>query len=591
MSEAYEDSFLYRLRHSAAHVMAQAVLEKFPEGQIAIGPAIADGFYYDFDLPRPLTPDDLVEIEARMREIIAEKHPFEHREVGEADAREIFAGQVYKQELIDGLAAGGEDEYGAKIEGAADLSIYRHGDFVDLCRGPHVKNTSQINPDALKLLNVAGAYWRGDEDKPMLQRVYGTAWQTAEELEGYLWKLEEAKRRDHRRLGRELDLYSVSEEVGAGLILWHPKGAMVRLLAEQFSQQAHLEAGYDWVFSPHIGKADLWVRSGHLDFYQENMYAPMDIEGQAYYAKPMNCPFHIEIYKSQTRSYRDLPLRFAEYGTVYRYERSGVLHGLLRVRGFTQDDAHHFVQPERMPEEIDFVVNFCLYILRSFGFKDFNAYLSTRPEKYVGELAQWEAATEALRAALERAGLPYRVDEGGGVFYGPKIDLKIEDALGREWQCSTIQFDFNLPERFDLEYVGQDGQPHQPYMIHRALLGSMERFFGVLVEHYGGAFPVWLAPVQATLIPIADRHADYCRQVAGQLKAAGLRVEVDDSSDRMGNKIRKAQEQKVPYMLVVGDREVESGQVAIRLRSGEDLKGKPVEEFIAMARKAIDEKE
>jgi threonyl-tRNA synthetase len=590
MSEEHKDSFLHRLRHSAAHVMAQAVLEKFPEGQIAIGPPIADGFYYDFDLPRPLTPDDLVEIEARMREIITEKHPFEYREVGEAEAREIFAGQVYKQELIDGLAAGGEDEYGERVAGPVTISIYRHGDFVDLCRGPHVENTAQINPDAIKLLSVAGAYWRGDENRPMLQRVYGTAWQTDEELGKYLWKVEEARRRDHRRLGRELDLYSVSDEVGAGLILWHPKGAMVRLLAEQFSQQAHLEAGYDWVFSPHIGKADLWGRSGHLDFYQENMYAPMDIEGQAYYAKPMNCPFHIEIYKSQTRSYRDLPLRYAEHGTVYRYERSGVLHGLLRVRGFTQDDAHHFVQPERMPEEIDFVVNFCLYILRSFGFKDFNAYLSTRPEKYVGEPAQWEAATEALRAALERAGLPYRVDEGGGVFYGPKIDLKIEDALGREWQCSTIQFDFNLPERFDLEFVGQDGQPHRPYMIHRALLGSMERFFGVLVEHYGGAFPIWLAPVQATLIPIADRHMDYSRQVAGQLKAAGLRVEVDDSSDRMANKIRKAQEQKVPYMLVVGDREVESGQVAIRLRSGEDLKGKPVEEFIAMARQAIEEK-
>jgi threonyl-tRNA synthetase len=461
---------------------------------------------------------------------------------------------------------------------------------VDLCRGPHVDNTTQINPAAVKLLNVAGAYWRGDEKKPMLQRIYGTVWETAEELEQYLWRLEEARRRDHRRVGRELDHYSVSDEVGAGLILWHPKGAMVRLLAEEFSQKAHLEAGYEWVFSPHIGKADLWQRSGHLDFYQENMYAPMDIEGQAFYAKPMNCPFHIEIYRSQTRSYRDLPIRYAEYGTVYRYERSGVLHGLMRVRGFTQDDAHHFVQPERMPEEIDFVVNFCLYILRSFGFEDFQAYLSTMPERHVGHPSQWEAATEALRSALERAGLQYQVDEGGGAFYGPKIDLNLKDALGREWQCSTIQFDFNLPERFDLEFIGHDGQAHRPYMIHRALMGSVERFFGVLVEHYGGAFPVWLAPVQAVFIPIADRHGAYCKQKADQLKAAGLRVEIDDGSDRMGNKIRKAQEQKIPYMLIVGDREVESGQVAVRLRSGEDLKGKPVDEFIAMARKAIDEK-
>ena len=590
MSEEYKNSFLYRLRHSAAHVMAQAVLEKFPEGQIAIGPPIADGFYYDFDLPRPLTPEDLEEIEARMREIIREGHPFEYQEVSEQEARRIFANQVYKQELIDGLVSGGEDEYGEKIEGPVKLSIYRDGDFVDLCRGPHVENTSQINPDAIKLLNVAGAYWRGDERNPMLQRIYGTAWETPEQLEQYLWRLEEARRRDHRRLGHELDLYSVSDEVGAGLILWHPKGAMVRVIAEDFVRQEHLKAGYQWVFSPHIGKADLWERSGHLDFYRESMYAPMDIEGQEFFVKPMNCPFHIHIYKSRMRSYRDLPLRLAEFGTVYRYERSGVLHGLMRVRGFTQDDAHHFVQPDKMPAEIDFVVNFCLYILRSFGFQDFQAYLSTMPEKYVGEPAQWEAATEALRAALERAELPYKVDEGGGAFYGPKIDLKIKDALGREWQCSTIQFDFNLSERFDLEYIGPDGQPHRPYMIHRALLGSLERFFGVLIEHYGGAFPVWLAPVQAVLIPIADRHADYCFDVAQKLKDVGLRVEVDDGSDRMANKIRKAQEQKIPYMLIVGDREVKSGQVSVRLRSGEDLKGKPVDEFIALAQQAIKDK-
>jgi threonyl-tRNA synthetase len=592
MSEEHheEEEFLHRLRHSAAHVMAQAVLEKFPDGQIAIGPPIENGFYYDFDLPRPLTPEDLEQIEARMREIVSEDHPFEYREVSEEEARRLFENQKYKQELIDGLVSGGEDEYGEKAEGGVTLSVYRHDGFVDLCRGPHVQNTQQINPDAIKLLNVAGAYWRGDENRPMLQRIYGTAWETAEELERYLWQLEEARRRDHRRLGRDLDLFSVSEEVGPGLVLWHPKGAMVRILAEDFSRQEHLRAGYEWVFSPHIGKADLWQRSGHLDFYKENMYAPMDIEGQAYYAKPMNCPFHIQIYKSQTRSYRELPVRYAEFGTVYRYERSGVLHGLMRVRGFTQDDAHHFVQPERMPEEIDFVLNFCLHILRSFGFQDFKAYLSTMPAHHVGEPERWEAATEALREALQRAGLEYDVDEGGGAFYGPKIDLNLRDALGREWQCSTIQFDFNLAERFDLEYVGDDGLPHRPYMIHRALMGSVERFFGVLVEHYGGAFPVWLAPVQAVLIPIADRHADYCRDVAADLKRAGLRVEVDDSSDRMRNKIRKAQEQKVPYMLIVGDREVESGQVSVRLRSGEDLKGKPVDEFVAMVRQAVEER-
>ena len=590
MSEEYKNSFLYRLRHSAAHVMAQAVLEKFPEAQIAIGPPIADGFYYDFDLPRPLTPEDLEEFEARMREIIAEGNPFEYREVGEAEARQVFGDQVYKQELIDGLVAGGVDEYGEKDEGPAVLSIYRDGDFVDLCRGPHVENTSQINPDAIKLLSVAGAYWRGDENKPMLQRIYGTAWQTADELEQYLWKMEEAKRRDHRRLGRELDLYSVNEEIGAGLVLWHPNGAKIRQITEDYWRQEHYKGGYDIVVSPHIGKADLWQTSGHLDFYQESMYAPLDIDGVKYYLKPMNCPFHVLMYKSSTRSYRDLPLRWAELGTVYRYERSGVLHGLMRVRGFTQDDAHIFCTPEQIEDEILRVLRFSINLLRAFGFSEYDIMLSTRPEKYIGEPERWEQAQASLRRALEIEELDYEVDEGGGAFYGPKIDIKIKDALGRSWQCTTIQFDFNLSERFDMTYVGEDGREHRPYMVHRALLGSLERFFGVLIEHYGGAFPVWLSPVQAVLIPIADRHVEYCQQVADQLKAAGLRVEVDDSSDRMRNKIRKAQGQKVPYMLVVGDREVESEQVAVRLRSGEDLKGKPVDEFIAMAHKAIEEK-
>jgi threonyl-tRNA synthetase len=590
--ERYEDSKLYKIRHSAAHIMAQAVMEMFPgEARIAIGPPIENGFYYDFDLPRSLTPEDLEHIEKRMREIIAEDNPFVREEVSAEQARAQFADQPYKIELIEGLEKGGFDEYGNPLAEKPVISFYRDGPFVDLCRGPHVESTGQINPDAIKLLNVAGAYWRGDEKNAMLQRIYGTAWQTADELEQYLWRLEEAKKRDHRRLGKELDLFSVSEEVGAGLILWHPKGAMIRVLVEDFSRQAHLNNGYEWVFSPHIGRSHLWETSGHLGFYKENMYSPMDIEGEDYYAKPMNCPFHIQIYKSHMRSYRDLPRRYAEYGTVYRYERSGVLHGLTRVRGFTQDDAHIFCRPDQVEDEISRALEFSLYILRSFGLSDFKAYLSTRPEKYVGEPADWDKATEALRRAVEAHAIPYEVDEGGGAFYGPKIDLKVNDALGREWQLSTIQFDFNLPARFGLEYVGEDGKPHQPYMVHRALLGSMERFFGVLIEHYAGAFPVWLSPVQAAIIPIADRHVAYAKDVQKQLKAAGIRSEVDESSERMQAKIRSAQLQKIPYMLIIGDKEQAAGAVAVRLRSGEDLKAKPLAEFIAMARAAIDQKE
>jgi threonyl-tRNA synthetase len=423
----------------------------------------------------------------------------------------------------------------------------------------------------------------------MLQRIYGTAWQTADELEEYLWKLDEARKRDHRRLGRELDLFSVSEEIGPGLILWHPHGGKVRKLAEDFCRAEHEKGGYEFVFSPHIGKSHLWETSGHLDWYRENMYSPLDIEGQQYYLKPMNCPFHIQIYKSRIRSYRDLPLRFAEWGTVYRYERSGVLHGLMRVRGFTQDDAHLFCRPDQMPEEIDRVLQFSLNVLRAFGFKDFQAYLSTRnPAKAAGTPEQWEAPTEALRNALDRAGIDYQVDEGEATFYGPKIDIKVRDALGREWQLSTIQFDFTLPERFEMVFVGEDGQEHRPYMIHRALMGSMERFMGVLIEHYAGAFPVWLAPVQAILIPIADRHVEYARQVAQELKQAGMRVEVDDRGERMNAKIRDAQNQKIPYMLVVGDREAEQGAVAVRLRSEENLGAMPVADFLARARQDIE---
>jgi threonyl-tRNA synthetase len=588
--ESYEASALYSIRHSVAHIMAQAVMELFPgEAKIAIGPPIEDGFYYDFDLPRPLTPEDLEGIEQRMREIISGDHPFERRVLSADEAREMFADQPYKIELIDGLEQGGADEYGEPIEESPEISIYTSDTFNDLCRGPHVERTSQVNPDAIKLLNVAGAYWRGDENRPMLQRIYGTAWTTADELEQYLWRLEEARKRDHRRLGRELDLFSVSDDVGPGLILWHPKGGMVRKLAEDYARQEHEKGGYDFVYSPHIGKAHLWEISGHLNWYQENMYAPLDIEGQQYFLKPMNCPFHVEIFKNRTRSYRDLPLRFAEWGTVYRYERSGVLHGLMRVRGFTQDDAHLFCRPDQMPEEIDRVLQFSLNLLRAFGFEDFQAYLSTRnPDKAAGTAEQWEAPTEALRAALERAAVPYQIDEGEAVFYGPKIDIKVRDALGREWQLTTIQFDFTLPERFDLSYVGEDGQEHRPYMIHRALVGSMERFMGVLIEHHAGAFPVWLAPVQAVLIPIADRHLTYANEAAARLKEAGLRVEVDDRSERMNAKIRDAQLQKVPYMLVVGDKEARAGAVAVRLRSGEDLGAMSESSFLALAREDIE---
>jgi len=588
--EEYQNSELYRIRHSSAHVMAQAVLELIPEAKYSIGPPIQDGFYYDFDLPRTLTPEDLVTIEKRMREIISGKFDFNKEVVSADEARKIFKDQPYKIELIDGLEAGGVDEYGEPIEEEVEISTYQQDTFIDLCRGPHVKNTKEINPDAIKLLNVAGAYWRGDESKPMLQRIYGTAWRNSTELEEYLWKLEEARKRDHRRLGKELDLYSVSEEVGPGLILWHPKGGMVRKIAEEYCMEQHEKGGYDFVYSPHIGKASLWETSGHLDWYKDNMYAPLDIEEQEYYLKPMNCPFHVEIYKSQMRSYRDLPLRYAEWGTVYRYERSGVLHGLLRVRGFTQDDAHLFCRPDQMPDEILRVLEFSLNILRAFGFDHFQAYLSTRnPEKSAGKPEDWVAPTEALRQALEKAEIPFQVDEGEATFYGPKIDIKVKDALGREWQLSTIQFDFTLPERFDLKYIGDDGGEHRPYMIHRALLGSMERFMGVLIEHFGGAFPIWLSPVQAMIIPIADRHLEYANSVHMKLREEDIRTEIDERSERMNAKIRDAQMQKIPYMLVVGDREAESGTVSVRLRSEENLGDLALEEFIERAKKDIKE--
>ncbi len=561
-TEAREER-LHRMRHSASHVMAEAVLEMFPEAKLGIGPPIENGFYYDFELPRTLTADDLPEIEERMRRAMAADYPFEHSDASKEKARQMFAAQPYKLELIDDLA----DER---------VSIYRQGPFTDLCAGPHVERTGEIG--AWKLTSVAGAYWRGDEHRPMLQRIYGALFESQEELDEYLRRQEEAQRRDHRRLGRELDLFSFHEQYGPGLVYWHPKGARVRTIVEDFWRQEHYRAGYEMVFTPHIGRSTLWETSGHLGFYAENMYSPMDVDGQDYYLKPMNCPFHIQIYQSDIRSYRDLPIRLAELGTVYRYERSGVLHGLMRVRGFTQDDSHIFCRPDQVKAEVEGCVDFMMFFLRAFGFEKFHVYLSTRDErgKWAGSVEDWDMATETLRQVITDRGLPYDLDEGGAVFYGPKIDVKMIDAIGREWQCTTIQFDFNLPERFDIKYVGEDGHEHQPYMVHRALLGSIERFFGVLIEHYGGAFPLWLAPVQAVVIPIADRHVEYAQRVADDMGAEGLRVGVDDRNERMNAKIRDAQLQKVPYMLVVGDKEVAAGAAAVRLRSGEDLGAMPV---------------
>ena len=567
-------SDLDRLRHSTAHVMADAVKRLFPEAKITIGPPIETGFYYDFDVPQPFTDADLERIEAVMAEIVKANLPFEREEVSRNAAMELFRGmgEDYKLEL---LAAIPEDE---------TITLYRHGDFVDLCRGPHVERTGQIK--AYKLTGVAGAYWRGDEHNKMLQRIYGTAFPDGKALRKHLQDIEEAKRRDHRRLGKDLDLFSFNETIGGGLALWHPKGALIRHLMETYWREEHLKGGYDLVYTPHIAREHLWEVSGHKGFYAENMYSGMDIDGQDYLVKPMNCPYHILIYKSHLRSYREFPLRWAELGTVYRYERAGVLHGLFRVRGFTQDDAHLFVRRDQLAEEVDRVIAFCLHILRAFGFTEFQLFLSTRPEKFVGSPEQWDEAEAILQNALERSGVAFDVDPGGGVFYGPKIDLKIRDSLGRLWQCSTIQVDFQLPERFDMTYVGEDGsRDHRPIMVHRALLGSLERFFGILVEHYAGAFPLWLAPVQAAVLTVTDAQNEFAAQVERKLRGQGFRVEADLRNEKLGAKIREAQLQKVPYMLVVGDKEVASGCVAPRPRSGKPLPAVPVEEFIETLRR------
>jgi threonyl-tRNA synthetase len=572
---AHEDPS-FRLRHSTAHVLAQAVREMFPEAKLAWGPPhdrFENGFYYDLDLPRSLTPDDFPEIEGRMRRIIGEDHPFRYRVVGVDEARGLFSDQPYKLETIDELERG-KDEYGMERSGDRVISTYTQDTFEDLCLGPHLEGTGGIPADGFKLLVVSGAYWRGDQRNRMLQRVHGTVWPSKEELERYLWRREEEEKRDHRRLGAELDLFSIRPEVGPGLVLFHPKGALVRVLMEDYWRERHRAGGYDFVSTPHVGRSVLWESSGHLKWYKEGMYSAISVEEDRYYLKPMNCPFHMLVFNGRPRSYRDLPLRFAELGTVYRYEPSGTLRGLLRVRGFTQDDAHLFCRPDQMRSEIDRVLEFCLAFLAAFGFDEPEMELSVRdpetPEKYAGSEVDWEKAESTLAAALEARGLAYERVEGEAVFYGPKIDIGITDALGRRWQASTIQFDFNLPERFDLTYVGEDNRPHRPYMVHRALYGSIERFFALLVEHYAGALPVWLSPVQATVIPVSDRNLGYAEEVAGELTAAGFRTEIDGRSERMNAKIRDAQLQKVPYMLVVGGREEEAHGVSVRLRTGED---------------------
>ncbi len=563
--------------HSSAHLMAHAVKRLFPEAKLGIGPPIDGGFYYEIELDRPITPEDFDEIEEEMARIVDEDYPIQRRELEKPQARKFFKDmhEDLKIELIDEL-----DE---------DISTYSQGDFTDLCRGPHLPSTRKIGKN-FKLLNVAGAYWRGDEHNKMLQRLYATAYPKKKMLEEHLHRLEEAKKRDHRKLGRELDLFSIQEDIGNGLILWHPKGARVRRLMEQFTISEHYKNGYELVYTPHIAKLDLWNTSGHTGFYRENMFSQMEVDEVDYQLKPMNCPFHISIYNSHIRSYRDLPIRLFELGTVYRYERSGVLHGLMRVRGFTQDDAHIFCTPSQLNAEIKRVFDFTLFILKTFGFSEFEIYLSTRPEKFVGTPENWDKATEALKNTLDSSGMDYEIDPGEGVFYGPKIDIKIKDSLGRSWQCSTIQVDFNLPERFNVEFVAEDGQPHQPIMIHRALMGSVERFFGVLIEHYAGAFPVWLAPVQIQIIPIAERHHEYAAEIFDRLRQAGFRVELDTRSEKVGYKIREAEVSKIPYMIILGDQEQESRRVSVRRKGSGDLGKMDPEELIARISEEVDNK-
>ncbi len=555
------------LRHSTAHLMAQAVKELFPDAQVTIGPTIENGFYYDFAYDRGFTPEDLEKIEKRMKELAKEDLPVERSVMDRDEAVEYFRnmGEAYKAEIIESIPRG------------ETISLYKQGDFVDLCRGPHIPSTGKLK--AFKLTKVAGAYWRGDSDNEMLQRIYGTAWPNKDQLKEYLNRLKEAERRDHRKIGQELDLFSIQDEAGGGLVFWHPKGARIRREIEKYWYAMHEKAGYDFVVSPHIANRELWKTSGHADFYADSMYEPMEDENQSFQLKPMNCPFHVLMYKDRLHSYRDLPLRWAEMGTVYRREMSGALHGLMRVRGFTQDDAHIFCREDQIESEVMGVIDLTLEVLRTFGFESFDVNLSTKPEDAVGSDAIWEHATAALRSAIEKKGLEYSVDAGGGAFYGPKIDIKIHDAIGREWQCSTVQLDFNLPERFDMEYVAEDNERRRPIMIHRALLGSVERFFGVLIEHYAGHFPTWLAPVQVEVLTITERQDDYAREVTRTLRERGFRAESDLRNEKIGFKIREHTLQRVPYLLVLGDKEMETGQVAVRTRGGEDLGVTRLEDF------------
>ncbi len=569
---------LAMIRHSMSHVMAEAVLEMFPSAQIAIGPSIENGFYYDFDLPRTLTNEDLEEITERMKKIIHENKEFKRIEVSRAEAAKMFADQKYKLELLEAIP---EDEI---------VTIYNQGGFTDLCRGPHVASTKELNAEAFKLLSIAGAYWRGKEGNPMLTRIYGTAWATPKELRAYMDHLADIERRDHRKIGKDQDLFSLHEEAGPGLVYWHPRGARIRQTIENFWREEHAKNGYEMIYTPHVGKSWLWETSGHLGFYKDSMYPPMVMDKADYYVKPMNCPFHIMIYQNSLKSYRDLPCRWAELGTVYRYEKAGSLHGLMRVRGFTQDDAHLFCTPEQMEDEIIEVLRFSLHMLHSFGFNDIHAYLSTRPEKSVGDPALWDSAIEALRRAVEKEGLAYDIDEGGGAFYGPKIDLKVKDAIGREWQLSTVQFDFNLPERFKMTFVDKDGVEKRPLMIHRALLGSIERFFGVLIENFAGAFPPWLAPEQVAVVPVGEMAFEYSTKLVERLKGLGYRAYADLSNDRMNAKIRKAQGNKVPYQLIIGVKEMANDTVSVRYRNGKQANGVSTEAFLAELKETVDSK-
>lgn len=589
--QPYPESHIYRVRHSAAHIMAQAVQEMFPgEAKLAIGPPIEDGFYYDFDLPRTLTPDDLEKIEKRMREIIEGDHPFEKTVVSADEARGIFADQPYKLELIKGLEEGAVDENGEPIDEPPEISIYEDDTFTDLCRGPHVESTAEVNPDAVKLMSVAGAYWRGDEHNPMLQRIYGTAWESASELEEYLDRLEQARQRDHRKLGKELGLFHFSEDVGPGIPLFTPKGEMVRHLMEKFVRDVQTRRGYEHVWTAHLVKEDLYKLSGHYDNYRDVMFPPMVDENIVYRLKPMNCPSHMTLYKEMgLHSYRELPLRFSEFATLYRYEKTGELTGLARVRALTQDDCHIFCTPEQIQSEFALALEVIQEVLDWYKFSDYRVQLSLRGEegKYVKDDEKWDRAESALRDALVASGLAFDEVEGEAAFYGPKADFMAKDVLGREWQLSTIQVDFIQPARLGLTYIGEDGEEHVPVVLHRAVTGTTERFMAVLIEHFAGAFPVWLSPIQVEMIPIADRHLSYAQDVADKLRAEGFRVQVNDRSERMNAKIRDAQNQKIPYMLIVGDREAEAGEVSVRLRTEEDLGAMPLAAFVAQAQEAV----